>query len=110
MTFTPCCLGCGRGQTGSSLEVCLVVSSYHYLWGINLKAEHRAFSAVARDNASEARGTGGRGGAGNETGRTLLSHTKLRSENQSPEAQVKACGCGDFWKEAKAEQNSFLRL
>lgn len=110
MTFTPGCLGCGRGQTGSSLEVGLVVSSYHCLWEINLKAERRAFSAVARDNASEARGSGGRGGAGNETGWTLLSHIKLQSEDQSPEEQVKACGCGDFWKEAEAEQNSFLRL
>lgn len=43
-------------------------------------------------------------------GHDCMSHTKLQSEDQSPEAHVKACSCGDVWKETEVEQNSFLRL
>lgn len=43
-------------------------------------------------------------------GHDCMSYTKGQRGDQSAEAQVKACSCGDFWKEAEAEQNSFLRL
>lgn len=39
-----------------------------------------------------------------------MSHTKLQSEDMPPAVQVKVCVCGNIWKEAEPEQNSFLRL